>query len=102
MNYELISLKNQLSSLQVAYERLRNEKKELEKTISNVKEYATWHVDACTDDILDYIDDDRIGNKVIIGELKEDREHWKDVVKLCNNEFNLYMNDVILSFNSDN
>ena len=102
MNYELIALKNQLSSLQISYEKLRNEKKELEKTISNVKEYATWHIDVLTDDIRDYIDDDRIGNKNVIGELKEDREHWKDVVKLCENKFNLYRNDVILSFSSDN
>lgn len=102
MNYELIALKNQLSSLQVSYEKLRNEKKELEKTISNVKEYAIWYIDELTSDISDYIDHDRIGNKNIICKLKSDKEQWKDVVKLCNNEFNLYRNDVILSFNSDN
>lgn len=91
MNYDLISLKNQLTCLQIEYEKLRNEKKELEKSLSKVKEYAIWHIDVLTDDIRDYIDDDRIGNKNVIGEFKEDREHWKDVVKLCENKYDLYM-----------
>lgn len=102
MNYELIALKNQLSSLQVAYERLRNEKKESEKIISNVKEYATWYVDDITDSIKNCVDDNGTRNKNNVNKLKQDREHWKDVIKLCNNKFNLYRNDVVLSFSSDN
>lgn len=102
MNYELIALKNQLSSLQVSYESLRNEKKELEKIISNVKEYSIWHVADITDSIKNCVDDNGTRNKNNVNKLKQDREYWKDVVKLCNNEFNLYRNDVILSFNSDN
>lgn len=81
---------------------MKSEIKSLKKQICCIREYAKWHVDACTDDILDYIDDDRIGNKDFIDELREDREHWKDVVKLCDNDFSLYMNNVISRFNSDN
>ena len=39
-----------------------------------------------TETIRDYIDDDKEGNKDIIGELKEEREHWKDIEKLLQNK----------------
>ena len=42
----------------------------------------------------DYIDDDKEGNKHYIGELKEDREHWKDIVRIIENK-KLYMNNII-------
>ena len=62
--------------------------------ISNIKEYAQWHIDSITETIEDYIDDDKEGNKHYIGELKEDREHWKDIVRIIENK-KLYMNNII-------
>lgn len=57
-----------------------------DKIIDEIKEYANWHIDCCTEDIADYIDDDRIGNANIIEEFKEQREHWKDILRILNNE----------------
>ena len=61
------------------YEQEKEKNKELE-------EYANWHIDHLTEDIEDYIDDDKIGNASIIGEFKEEREHWKDIIRIMNNE----------------
>lgn len=82
-------------------------KKQLEETqefllsawyrLDLIDEYVQWHINTLTDDIEDYIDDDKIGNKDIIGELKEEREHWNDVKKLLNGETdNLYIKDAIM------
>lgn len=57
-----------------------------DKIINSIKEYAQQEIDFATEDIEDYIDDDREGNKDIIGELKEWREHWKDIIRIMNNE----------------
>lgn len=57
-----------------------------DKIIDLIKEYAQQEIDFATEDIEDYIDDDREGNKDIIGELKEWREHWKDIIRIMNNE----------------
>lgn len=66
-----------------------------EKQILNdIKNYAQWHIDTLTEDIADYIDDDKEGNKHIIGELKEEREHWKDIIRITENK-KLYMDGVI-------
>jgi hypothetical protein len=65
---------------------------ELNKNISivdNIKKYVEWHINNCTDSIEDYMDDDKIGNKDIIDDLKEEREHWRDVVRLM--ELSEYM-----------
>lgn len=54
-----------------------------------IKEYANWHIGHLTEDILDYIDDQRecgVDNESLIGELKEEREHWKDIIRILNNE----------------
>lgn len=51
-----------------------------------VKKYALWHIEKITDTILDYIDDGKEKNKYIIGELKEEREHWRDIIRIFNNE----------------
>lgn len=48
--------------------------------------YANWHKEHLTEDIEDYIDDDKVNNAGIIGELKEEREHWKDIFRILNNE----------------
>lgn len=63
----------------------------LNNIIKCIKEYADWHIDCITSDIKDYIDDDKEGNKLIIGNFKEDREHWRDVSKMCDDDFQLYM-----------
>lgn len=60
--------------------------KQVIKIIESIKEYAQNHIDSYTEDIADYIDDDRIGNRHIIGELKEYREHWRDIIRIMNNE----------------
>lgn len=57
-----------------------------DKIIASIKEYAQQEINFATEDIEDYIDDDREGNKDIIGELKEWREHWKDIIRIMNNE----------------
>ena len=62
---------------------LYNKEKEKNKEL---EEYANWHIEHLTEDIKDYIDDDRKGNASIIGEFKEEREHWKDIIRIINNE----------------
>lgn len=64
-----------------------------EKQILNrIRNYAQWHIDTITEEIKDYIDDDKVGNKGIIGELKEEREHWKDIIRILDNKTNeIYM-----------
>ena len=62
---------------------LYNKEKEKNKEL---QEYANWHIEHLTEDIADYIDDDRKGNASIIGEFKEEREHWKDIIRIINNE----------------
>lgn len=54
--------------------------------LDRIKEYANNEIESATEDIADYIDDDREGNKDIIGELKEWREHWEDIIRIMNNE----------------
>ena len=92
-------LEKSLKTQQAEIEKSRNtkdlyyENKELrkllekkDKMIDSIKEYAQQEIDFATEDIEDYIDDDREGNKDIIGELKEWREHWKDIIRIMNNE----------------
>ena len=62
---------------------LYNKEKEKNKEL---EEYANWHIEHLTEDIADFIDDDRIANASLIGELKEEREHWKDIIRISNNE----------------
>lgn len=56
------------------------------KSLDEILTYAQWHVNSLTETIEDYLDDDPQGNKHYIGELKESREHWKDVIRLSKNE----------------
>ena len=53
---------------------------------NELEKYAKWHIEHLTEDIVDYIDDDKEGNASLIGELKEEREHWKDIIRINNNE----------------
>ena len=66
----------------------------LQKQLETIKEYAHQEIVSRTETIRDYIDDDKEGNKHIIGELKEEREHWKDIEKILQNKpkEELYMN----------
>ena len=69
-----------------------SEKLILEDRLKKINEYVEWHIEALTDSINDYIDDDRIGNREIISELKEEREHYRDVKRLCDGKYkDLYM-----------
>lgn len=68
--------------------------KEQQEREELIKEYAHQEIVNYTETIRDYIDDDKEGNKDYIGELKEDREHWKDIEKILQNKKKeeLYMN----------
>lgn len=63
-----------------------DEMKKKDNIINSIKKYAQHEISIATECIEDYIDDDREGNKDIIGELKECREHWKDIIRIMNNE----------------
>lgn len=76
----------QLEEMVEAFETVLNLLEKKDKIINSIKEYAQQEIDFATEDIEDYIDDDREGNKDIIGELKEWREHWKDIIRIMNNE----------------
>lgn len=68
--------------------------KEQQEREELIKEYVHQEIVNYTETIRDYIDDDKEGNKDYIGELKEDREHWKDIEKILQNKpkEELYMN----------
>lgn len=68
--------------------------KEQQEREELIKEYVHQEIVHYTETIKDYIDDDKEGNKHYIGELKEDREHWKDIEKILQNKpkEELYMN----------
>lgn len=65
-----------------------------QKQLKIIKEYAHQEIVSYTETIRDYTDDDKEGNKHIIGEMKELREHWKDIEKILQNKLKeeLYMN----------
>ena len=68
--------------------------KKQQEQLELIKEYAHQEIVNYTETIKDYIDDDKEKNKDYIGELKEDREHWKDIEKILQNKpkEELYMN----------
>ena len=68
--------------------------KEQQEREELIKEYVHQEIVYYTETIKDYIDDDKEGNKHYIEELKEKREHWRDVEKLLQNKpkEELYMN----------
>ena len=74
-------IKNESMDLEVntAIENLIQRNKELE-------EYVNWHIEHLTEDIADYVDDDIKANASLIGELKEEREHWKDIIRIMDNQ----------------
>jgi DNA helicase IV len=62
--------------------------------INRIREYINQEIICLTESIKDYIDDDKEGNKQIIDDLKEQREHWKDLERIFEGKSNeeLYMN----------
>ena len=62
--------------------------------LERIKEYVHQEIAHYTEDIKDYMDDDKVGNAEYISELKENREHWKDIEKILEGKPNddLYMN----------
>lgn len=83
-----IGIANQLAIKTVIkkYENQQSELEKKDKIIKWIKDYAQQEVDFRTEDIKDYINDDKEKNKNII----EEREHWKDIIRIINNEKNLY------------
>lgn len=84
----------QLKKYQEATDTILNLIKKQQEQLETIKEYTHQEIVHYTEDIRDYIDDDKEGNKHIIGELKEEREHWKDIEKILQNKpkEELYMN----------
>ena len=84
----------QLKKYQEATDIILKLAKKQQEQLEAIKEYTHQEIVHYTEDIRDYIDDDKEGNKQIIGELKEDREHWKDIEKILQNKpkEELYMN----------
>ncbi len=64
---------------------LCNSVRKYRNLIRLINEYTHQEIVSRTEDIRDYIDDDKEGNKDIIGELKEEREHWRDIEKIISN-----------------
>lgn len=58
----------------------------LEKENKNAKWYVHQVISRITEDIADYVDDDKEANKNLIGELRETRKQWQDIEKLLNGE----------------
>lgn len=50
--------------------------------IQRIQQYVHQEIVSRTENIRDYMDDDKEGNKDIIGQLKEEREHWRDIEKI--------------------
>ena len=83
----------QLKTLQKDIETVLNMLKEKDRQIDLIKEYAHQEIEHYTETIEDYMDDDKEGNKNYIKELKEKREHWKDIERILKNKpEELYMN----------
>lgn len=72
----------------------QEEMKKKDKQIDLIKEYTHQEIVHYTETIKDYEDDDKKENKYYIEELKEKREHWKDIEKILQNKKKeeLYMN----------
>lgn len=66
----------------------------LTNIINKINIYTHQEIVHYTEDIRDYIDDNKIKNLRYIQELKELREQWKDIEKIIQNKPNkqLYMN----------
>ena len=54
--------------------------------LKEIKELADWHILHLSESILDYKDDDKEKNIYIILELKDQREQWRDILRIINGE----------------
>lgn len=81
-------------SNQHAIETVLNLLEKQHEQLERIKEYVHQEIAHYTEDIKDYMDDDKVGNAEYISELKENREHWKDIEKILEGKLNddLYMN----------
>jgi len=75
-----------IKNLKELVEEYNKELSEQIDIIQAIKNYVNEEISSYMETIEDYIDDDKIGNKDIIGELKERREHWKDIIRIMNKE----------------
>ena len=84
----------ELEELSQAIETVLSLIKEQQEREELIKEYVHQEIVHYTETIEDYEDDDKKENKHYIEELKEDREHWKDIEKILQNKpkEELYMN----------
>lgn len=88
-NLEIDLNKLNLEQIKNLKELVEEYNKELGKQVNIIElitNYVNEEISSYTETIKDYIDDDKIGNKDIIEELKEQREHWKDIIRIINNE----------------
>ena len=86
--------KNTIPKISDAIDTVLSLIKEQQEREELIKEYVHQEIVSYTETIIDYIDDDKEGNKHYIGQLKEEREHWKDIEKILQNKpkEELYMN----------
>ena len=86
--YELY--KNRIKQFSTVLSLIKKQQEEIEL----IKEYVHQEIVHYTETIEDYEDDDKKENKHYIEELKEKREHWKDIEKILKNKpkKELYMN----------
>lgn len=69
----------------------QKDNEEKDKIIKRTENYVKQEIKCYTESINDYIDDDKKANQNIINDLREVREHWKDIIKIINNQ-ETYMN----------
>lgn len=50
--------------------------------LKEIERYVKWQIENLTYTILDYEDDDAKGNAEIIAGLFEERECWKDILRI--------------------
>ena len=62
--------------------------------LNKIKKYAEFHIKNLTEEIEDYLDEFNSRQyEDFINELITDREYWKDILKIINNNDNdLYIN----------
>ena len=86
--------KNTIPKMSNAIDTVLSIIKEQQEREELIKEYVHQEIVHYTETIEDYEDDDKKENKHYIEELKEKREHWKDIEKILQNKpkEELYMN----------
>ena len=85
---------NKRNSLGKSIDTVLNLLTKQQEQLELIKEYAHQEIQHYTEDIKDYIDDDKIANADFIDQLTEEREQWKDIERILQNKTKeeLYMN----------